>query len=254
MFEKFILFGLVLCSAAPTAFYYTISSNEESHIIERILPLGCSIDAKLDFGTGLCCTYRVKCVHQMTKETKEIVAKSVGYRLVLQEDPIVKNIVTKTINPISDGSAVGTSAGYDNNFGPLLAANIRGQGIRVVLLDDGLQVDHPDLSVNVNSSYTLNLSGEETLTGKHGTSCAGLIAAAAANEQCIVGAAPVATLGAVKMIGFEITASQEAQALMSFLAHTVHVYSNSWGPADDGETTAGPSDLSLQAIHNGVTN
>ncbi|KAL3307351.1 hypothetical protein Ciccas_014139, partial [Cichlidogyrus casuarinus] len=55
------------------------------------------------------------------------------------------------------------------------------------------------------------------------------------------------------MIGYTITASQEAEALMSFLTRGIHVYSNSWGPADDGYSTVGPDLLSIQAIKKGVT-
>ncbi|KAL3310070.1 Proprotein convertase subtilisin kexin type 5, partial [Cichlidogyrus casuarinus] len=87
----------------------------------------------------------------------------------------------------------------------------------------------------------------------HGTACAGLIAAAAGNSFCIVGAAPLAKLGIVKMIGYPITISQEAEALMAFLSQGVHVYSNSWGPSDDGTTTGGPSPLATQAIKYGTT-
>ncbi|KAL3319308.1 hypothetical protein Ciccas_002033 [Cichlidogyrus casuarinus] len=258
LFAFALTFFTSKCVATQTAYSYTLVSCDDEETITTSLPSICAIDAKLDFGTGACPTYRIKCTNEMTKETKTKVAKAIGDRsragLALQEDPIVKNIVVKSINPISDGSVAHTSAGYDNNFGPLLAANIRGQGIQVVLLDDGLQVDHPDLATNVDHDYTWNLSGEQSLTGSHGTSCAGLIAAVAENANCIVGGAPLAKLGIVKMIGYQITASEEAQALMSFLQQGVHVYSNSWGPADDGQTTGGPSLLTLQAIQNGITN
>ncbi|KAL3308583.1 hypothetical protein Ciccas_012883 [Cichlidogyrus casuarinus] len=55
------------------------------------------------------------------------------------------------------------------------------------------------------------------------------------------------------MIGFNITHSQEAEGLISFLARGVHVYSNSWGPNDDGKTTGGPHPLTMEAIKQGVT-
>ncbi|KAL3307991.1 hypothetical protein Ciccas_013484 [Cichlidogyrus casuarinus] len=166
---------------------------------------------------------------------------------------------------ISDGSVSDTSAGYDNNFGPLLAANIRGQNIQVMVLDDGLDPNHGDLRPNLNSDYILNFSREQSISGHHGTACAGLIAAAGGNYNCIVGGAPLAKLGGwlsrnkthsisvVKMIGYPTTASQEAEALMSFLTRGIHVYSNSWGPADDGYSTGGPPLMSIQAIKKGVT-
>ncbi|KAL3313538.1 hypothetical protein Ciccas_007855 [Cichlidogyrus casuarinus] len=67
---------------------------------------------------------------------------------------------------ISDGSVPNTSAGFDNNFGPLLAANIRGQGIRVVLVDDGLDISHPDIEPNVDLYFVWNLSGETSIFGR----------------------------------------------------------------------------------------
>ncbi|KAL3308582.1 hypothetical protein Ciccas_012882, partial [Cichlidogyrus casuarinus] len=117
----------------------------------------------LKFGTNPCPTYRIKCPNKMTEKSRTKVKRSVG---TVQEDPIVKNIVIKRIFPISDGQMTETSEGYDNNFGPLLAADIRGQNMQVMLLDDGIDTNHADLKPNVNFDHILNFSGEQSISGR----------------------------------------------------------------------------------------
>ena len=39
-----------------------------------------------------------------------------------------------------------------------------------------------------------------------------------------------------------------------FRSDVIQVYSNSWGPNDNGFTVQGPSPLSYEALHEGITN
>ncbi|MFE0654638.1 S8 family serine peptidase [Streptomyces sp. NPDC059534] len=78
----------------------------------------------------------------------------------------------------------------------------RGHGIKIALIDSGVDITHPDLKDTVHTGYDFTrLSGERTwhtdATG-HGTWCAGIIAAAD-NRTGITGIAAEAELHALKL-------------------------------------------------------
>lgn len=95
---------------------------------------------------------------------------------------------------VSDGTT-------DLNVEAVHAQGIKGQGVNVLVLDDGVDINHEDLKANVNTSMTWNFqtnTSDPTPTGinqAHGTNVAGIIAAAQ-NGIGVMGIAPKATLGA----------------------------------------------------------
>ena len=94
----------------------------------------------------------------------------------------------------------GTS-GEDINHSAALALGVTGDGIRVNVIDTGLELQHPDLQANIvaGGSYDY-VNGDNDPTnnyqsdGDHGTSVAGLIAAVGDNNFGVVGVAPDAML------------------------------------------------------------
>jgi subtilisin len=75
----------------------------------------------------------------------------------------------------------------------------RGKGVRVAVLDTGIDWNHPDLRPNVRGAVSF-VPGETAMDGNsHGTHCAGTIAAAI-NGAGVVGVAPEASLYAVKVL------------------------------------------------------
>ncbi len=75
----------------------------------------------------------------------------------------------------------------------------RGMGIRVAVLDTGIDNSHPDLAPNFAGGISF-VSGETFKDGNgHGTHCAGTIAASL-NGSGVVGVAPSASLYAVKVL------------------------------------------------------
>lgn len=70
-------------------------------------------------------------------------------------------------------------------------------------------------------------------TLRHGTRCAGEVAAQAFNEFCGVGIAYNASVGGVRMLDGTVTDQVEARAL-SLNPDYIDIYSASWGPEDDG--------------------
>lgn len=154
----------------------------------------------------------------------------------------------------------GARGGYDMNVANVWKMGYTGKNVVLTILDDGVQADHPDLIKNYDkrASYDIN-SGDDNPTpqdngeNKHGTRCAGEIAAEAGNEFCGVGVAYNASIGGVRMLDGTVTDDVEAQALSLNPDH-IDVYSASWGPDDNGKTVDGPGHLATQAFINGVRN
>jgi subtilisin family serine protease len=80
---------------------------------------------------------------------------------------------------------------------------VDGTGLTAWVLDSGVDLDHPDLNVDVNRSHTVFTSGKDGKDADdgngHGTHCAGTIAAID-NDQGVVGVAAGATVVGVKVL------------------------------------------------------
>ncbi|XP_030620829.1 furin (paired basic amino acid cleaving enzyme) a [Chanos chanos] len=138
---------------------------------------------------------------------------------------------------------------------------ITGRGVVVSILDDGIEKNHPDLVQNYdpNASYDVNDGDPDPQPrytqlndNRHGTRCAGEVAAVANNGICGVGVAYNAKIGGVRMLDGEVTDVVEAQSLSLNPQH-IDIYSASWGPEDDGKTVDGPAKLAKEAFVRGVT-
>ncbi|XP_061483725.1 proprotein convertase subtilisin/kexin type 5 isoform X1 [Rhineura floridana] len=135
-----------------------------------------------------------------------------------------------------------------------------GKNIVITILDDGIERNHPDLMQNYDPDASFDVNGNDidpmprydaSNENKHGTRCAGEVAATANNSHCIVGIAFNARIGGVRMLDGDVTDMVEAKSLSLNPQH-IHIYSASWGPDDDGKTVDGPASLTRQAFENGV--
>ena len=98
----------------------------------------------------------------------------------------------------ASGSGIG---GEDINYSGAMALGVTGAGVRVNVIDTGLELQHPDLQANIvaGASYDY-LDGDTDPTnnadagGDHGTSVAGLIAAVGDNGIGVAGVAGDALL------------------------------------------------------------
>ncbi|XP_028269207.1 proprotein convertase subtilisin/kexin type 5b isoform X1 [Parambassis ranga] len=135
-----------------------------------------------------------------------------------------------------------------------------GKDVVVTILDDGIERNHPDLFQNYDPQASFDVNSNDvdpmprydaTNENKHGTRCAGEVAAAANNSHCIVGIAYNARIGGVRMLDGDVTDMVEARSLSLHPQH-IDIYSASWGPDDDGKTVDGPASLARQAFENGI--
>jgi subtilisin len=82
-------------------------------------------------------------------------------------------------------------------------AGAKGSGVRVAIIDTGIQSSHPDLQGNVDTSTGYNCvspgSAPEDDQG-HGTHVAGTVAAVGGNNLGVIGVAPEATLVSIKVL------------------------------------------------------
>jgi len=91
------------------------------------------------------------------------------------------------------------------NLGPAWQKGYTGKGVVVSILDDGIQTNHPDLALNYDhqASTDINDNDDDPMPrdngdNKHGTRCAGEVAAVAFNQYCGVGVAYNASIGGKK--------------------------------------------------------
>ena len=150
--------------------------------------------------------------------------------------------------------------GEDINVQPAWGVT-KGAGVRIAIVDDGLEVAHEDLASNVaanGQSYNyVTLSSDPTndpadLASGHGTAVAGIAAARDLNNLGGRGVAPRATLVGYNFLQ-NTTLSNEADALTRNAA-SVSVSSNSWGNPDGTGNIVASSSAWQSAIITGLTN
>jgi len=154
------------------------------------------------------------------------------------------------------GAVVGTDVNIDSIWGYPTTGGFRGKGVRVGVVDDGLQTAHSDLTANVDTTNDKDWNGNDNdpnpgSADNHGTACAGNVAACGNNNLGVSGTAPEATLVGMRLIGGNATDSMEAEA-MNYLPQVIEIKSNSWGPTDDGVTLEGPGPLTLAALKSAI--
>ncbi len=103
-------------------------------------------------------------------------------------------------------------AGFDVNPGPAHALGIAGLGVKVAVIDSGMEIAHEDLAANVvtGSINFANGSGDPTTTethGDHGTMVTGLIGAVQGNAKGGMGVAPRVGLNGYNLLGPGVTGS-----------------------------------------------
>ncbi|NOX76157.1 MAG: S8 family serine peptidase [Gammaproteobacteria bacterium] len=170
----------------------------------------------------------------------------------------------KNTGQLGNDGAAGL-AGEDINVEPVWNScgtgnTCRGEGIRIAVVDDGLEISHEDLAANVATglghNYLTGTNDPSPTAGSggdsyaHGTAVAGVIAARDMNDLGVRGVAPRANLVGYNLLQ-DSTESNEADAMTRGSPY-VYVSSNSWGAPDDTGNLA-PSVLAWRtAINTGL--
>ncbi|TIC18292.1 hypothetical protein E3Q15_00170 [Wallemia mellicola] len=142
------------------------------------------------------------------------------------------------------------------NVAPVWSQGIKGQGVKVAVVDDGLDMHSKDLAPTFFAEGSWDFNDHTALPeprlreDSHGTRCAGEIAAAR-NDVCGVGVAYEAQVAGIRILSTPISDADEATAL-NYGYQLNDIYSCSWGPPDDGRSVEAPSDLIAKAFVNGV--
>lgn len=146
--------------------------------------------------------------------------------------------------------------GHDVNVTGVWLEGITGENSIVAMVDDGLDMYSDDLKDNyfAEGSYDFNDHTDEPKPrlsdDRHGTRCAGEIAAVR-NNVCGVGVAYNSKISGLRILSKLITDADEAIAL-NYAYQKNQIYSCSWGPPDDGRSMDAPGILIKRAMLNAV--
>lgn len=174
----------------------------------------------------------------------------------LPNDPLATSqwhLNPTAISPVVAGSDVKITTAWNYPS----ATGVRGNGIRIGVVDDGLQHAHPDLSPNADTTNDKDWNGNDAdpspvSDDHHGTACAGNAAARGNNGIGVTGTAPEATLVGMRLIAGAVTDAQEAEA-MTYLPDLIQIKTNSWGPDDTGSNLEAPGPLTAAAFQSAAT-
>ena len=133
-----------------------------------------------------------------------------------------------------------------------------GTGVVISVIDDGLDHNHSDIMPHYDPNVSYDWCNDDpdpspSSWNGHGTAVAGVAAAVGNNSIDVAGAAFGATIGGSTLIACGTSDSMEADAL-SFHQDEIDIYTNSWGPYDDGNRVEGPGPLTIAAIEDSVFN
>ena len=110
-----------------------------------------------------------------------------------------------------------------------------GAGVKVAIIDTGIDYTHPDLAPNYAGGYDWINNDDDPMDDRgHGTHCAGTVAAAD-NSEGVIGVAPDASLYGLKMLDAngEGDLSDGILALEWCVDNGIDVASMSWGGPND---------------------
>lgn len=147
----------------------------------------------------------------------------------------------------------GGSSGEDVNITGIWNS-YKGSGVVIGIVDDGLDWNHPDISTYYDSTLDYDFCNDDgdptpTSNNAHGTAAGGVAAATGNNGIGVTGAAPEASLVGLQLISCSTTDVREGNTL-GHERQDIDIYSNSWGPSDNGETLSGPGPLMMAAMEN----
>lgn len=116
---------------------------------------------------------------------------------------------------------------------------VRGSNVVVGIVDDGIEITHPDLRTNIATGLHYNWNGGDPADpsprgpgDNHGTPVAGLVAARGNNAVGVSGVSPSAQVAGLRLIAGPIRDSDQIEMFNWKLAE-IAIKNNSWGLGSD---------------------
>ncbi len=165
------------------------------------------------------------------KEAEVMVARSQRRRFT-PNDPLYASYQWHLKNT----GQVGGVAGADINIESVWDT-YKGTGVTVGVIDDGFDLDHPDLVDNFNTALGRNWNdgdpndpSSRSTEDNHGSPCAGLVGSKGNNGINGSGVAPEVTLAPMRLIGGGASSTDQDQAeSAAWRNDVISIKSNSWG-------------------------
>jgi proprotein convertase subtilisin/kexin type 2 len=159
---------------------------------------------------------------------------------------------------LSNKGQLGGLSGEDVNVTSVWTTN-KGEGIKVAVVDDGMDINHEDLKDNIiegkSKNYVDGSTDPSSEDANHGTAVAGVLAARDGNFLGSIGVAPRAGL-----VGYNILANgaPDASSLQAMVGNgdiqAFDISNNSWGAADGTGSFFASNSSWRDAIDAGITN
>lgn len=141
----------------------------------------------------------------------------------------------------------------DIDVSPPWAAGLRGEGVKIAVVDEGVDLAHEDLRQNVLTGLSHDYLGASPVRlAEHGTCVAGLVAARDGNGKGVRGVAPRAGVMSFNLL-LSLSSLNEYDA-MTRHQDLVAVSNNSWGDAwDNSGLLTHPDPQWLRGVREGAT-
>ncbi len=159
------------------------------------------------------------------------------------------------------GEDINVEAVWNTVINATTGTKIKGAGVNIRIVDDGLEVGHEDLAANILAGQSYDYCDNDSDLANtpihcrnhdHGTSVAGVVAARDFNGLGVRGSAPQASIAGFNLIN-NLTGVNALDAMTRNISN-VAISNNSWGPTDDtGELSPPPPAGWLNSLQTGTT-
>ena len=177
----------------------------------------------------------------------------------MPNDPLIANQWHLKFTGLSN-TVTGSDLNLETAWKYGASGGVKGTGIRIGIIDDGVQVTHPDFAGNIDTAndkdWIQNDSDPSPVESDddHGTAVAGVAAARGNNGTGVSGVAPEAMIVGLRLSNSVVGSTDQTEAeAMAYKNDIIQIKNNSWGPADDGDLLEGPGPLTLAAFETAVT-
>ncbi len=178
---------------------------------------------------------------------------------VMPNDPLITNQWHLKYTGLSD-TLLGSDLNVETAWNYGVSGGVKGTGIRIGIIDDGVDVTHPDFAGNIDTvngkDWIQNDSdpSPQASDDDHGTSVAGVAAARGNNGTGVSGVAPEAMIVGLRLANSVTGSTDQTEGeAMAYRNDIIQIKNNSWGPVDVGDLLEGPGPLTLAAFQTAVT-